>query len=79
MVQHPVSVDSPPFCVIRCGNDGMYLPGDEAAASERLRNRPKNHIEFNQTQSPSNAKSFRPHKQQAIKALRKLKYGEELS
>lgn len=78
MVEHPVWIVPAPFCAMHFVKDGRYLSGDEAPEAEKLGKERKNNVEFYQTESPSSATSFRSYKILAVRALRNVRYGEEL-
>lgn len=78
MVHYAPWIVRAPNCTIRYVSDGRYLPRGEAPEVRNLRKQPRNNIVLYQTKSASRITSFRSYTLLAIRAMRRLRDGEDL-
>lgn len=78
MVQHLMCIVPSAFCAMRSVNDEMYLPGNAVIGGGMLWKERKNNVKFYQTDSPPSATYVKSYRLLTSRALRSLKYSEEL-
>lgn len=79
MAQHLLWKALAPLCARRQVNDGRCVPVVEAKKGEKMWEELMDNVEVFPTVSPSREPSSRPYKLPALRAMRNMKYGEELS